>query len=150
MCRDLFGENVDPSALLESLANDSVLGTIQAGPISNPAISAQTSPNLGAYFSYKGNGKFVGPISTFTGATITVNSNPAASFSAGYPGPSSLGFDPSTSHAITVIHELGHAANFTYGSGASVIANDGPTGVGAQLSRINTILVANNCFGGPR
>ena len=92
-------------------------------------------------------------ISTFTGANITVNTNSDSPFFGSWPagglfGPLAAAYTAATLNAATILHELGHAANFAFGPGSSAIADDGhdlPSG--NAISSLNTNIVLINCFG---
>jgi hypothetical protein len=139
-CRDLFADNVDPTALLQNLAAGGGLGNIQVDDLTEPTVSAQTSPILPANYS---NQSSMG--TTFAGANITVNSSPLAPFSFGFGTTASYGLDDTSRQAVTLLHELGHAANFIYGQGASTIANN-EEGNQRFMSQVNSFVVAKNCF----
>ena len=56
---------------------------------------------------------------------------------------------PRLGHPPSVIHELGHAANYLYGSNTSAIRDDNEnTAFGQLLSRMNRQWVLDDCFGG--
>jgi len=56
------------------------------------------------------------------------------------------GYDQADLQAITVIHELGHAANYTYGQNSAAIFTDGSdTTIGQVVSVGNSLRVMQNC-----
>jgi len=152
-CRNLFASNVDPGTLLQNLAaGDAGVGVIQVADLGGPVMAggvgsvtaADTQGILGSKTVAGPNGTTVRQ-STFTGATITINNNPQAPFTTGFGNFLSYLGAPSfeTMTAITIIHELGHAADLIYGPNASAIADD----QGSSLRSIgNTINVLLNCF----
>src|SRR5262245_29236714 len=73
------------------------------------------------------NGEVTGALTGLLGgkpntSIIRININPSAPFVAGY-GMGGFPSDDNTNRAITLIHELGHAANFIFGPGSSDISN---------------------------
>jgi hypothetical protein len=146
-CRDLFGSNVDPGKLLASIAaGNAGLGSITRGDLGAPSngtvTAADTTGILGSKTVTLPNGNTVKQ-STFTGANIVLNSNAAAPFQSGYRDYLGVGASDSVYRAVTLIHELGHAAAIIYGASASQILDDQNNG--AQ-SRANSQLVYDNCF----
>jgi RHS repeat-associated protein len=137
-CQSLFDPSrVDPAFLLTALFSGSNLGSISFADLGGPDSSgninnATTTGILGTRTVTLPSGNTVVQ-STFTGANIVFNSNPASLFSTG----------TDRRGAITLIHELGHAANIIFGPGSSVIADDAgnPT-----LSRQNSQSIRNLCF----
>ena len=81
--------------------------------------------------------------SAFIGATITINSNARAPFQNGFHDYLGVGASDATYRALTIIHELGHAASVIYGSDASRILDDQNN---STQSRANSQLVYDNCF----
>jgi hypothetical protein len=149
-CSDLFGENVDPTWLLNSLSGGlSRLGNIEIRNVTNPNRNAETTGLLGPpTYNLQRDGTFRAVSTGIQGARITINSNPQASFNAGYQNPNGsqrFGVSDDINRAITLIHELGHAANFIYGEGSSRIMqnDDTPTGI---VSLINSLRVYRACF----
>lgn len=154
LCRNLFGANVNPSALLQSLYIGLGPGAIfsgELGGIQNDGtiLAAVTEPIMGTISSTAApatgtQGAFIsyGPV----GATISVNSNPAAPFTAGWATTVFGGYSNATVNAATIIHELGHAANLINGAGSSVLPNDGPEIPNGPSISQNTQLVLDKCF----
>src|SRR3984893_12448090 len=141
-CRDLFGSNVDPSKLLGNLAaGNAGLGTITRGDLGAPSSGSVTAANttgiLGSRTVSRPDGTTFQQ-STFTGANIVLNSNAAAPFQSGYRDYLGVGASDSTYRAITLIHELGHAAGIIYGANASKILDDQDN---SAQSRANSKLV---------
>jgi RHS repeat-associated protein len=127
-CAKLFGI-ADPSSLLSDLIqNYTTIGPIKTSPNAPPGavISATTTPRV-----------TVTPNGTFEGADIKIN-DVAGAFVTG----------TLTDQAVTLLHELGHAVNDTYGSDTSQIVNDGTYlgAAGIKASQDNTALVLQNCF----
>jgi hypothetical protein len=81
--------------------------------------------------------------STFTGANIVINNNAAAPFQSGYHDYLGVGASDTVYRAITLIHELGHAAAIINGATASRILDDQNN---SAQSRANSQLVYDNCF----
>jgi RHS repeat-associated protein len=143
-CASLFGNGVNPVALLTALASgrgisNANLGvTAIAGGIQVDVAVTQAIPS-----SAGAGGTGLG------GASITVNNNPSSPFNAGWTGATLFGAPLSPAYsdlelnATTIIHELGHAANFIYGAGASAILNDAGN---PFLSKLNTNFVLKHCF----
>ncbi len=88
-----------------------------------------------------------GEAASITGVNITINGNAASPFVAGYPSNPYGPYGNDVGQAVTILHELGHAANALYGAGSSAILDDQTNGA---MSQINSILVLNDCFGGPK
>jgi hypothetical protein len=85
--------------------------------------------------------------SIWVGASITINSNPAGGFLQQTTFSSLGGYSNATLQAITVLHELGHAASIIGspgGVGPDFPEVPGPQGV--QDSMNNTQLIASSCF----
>jgi RHS repeat-associated protein len=135
-CASLFNlpPDTNPADLLNRLYGGQ-LGSIGYGNLGGPNQSgnvsnAQTTGILGS-----------GRVSVFVGANIRINSNPAAPFNRGYGGR--FGLDDATNRAITLIHELGHAAQFIYGTDSTRIVDDQNN---PSASQTNSQLVRENCF----
>jgi len=80
---------------------------------------------------------------------IGINSNPESAFIGGYP--TGIGLLPSDAQnrAVTLIHELGHAANVLYGPfGGAVSELDTPTTnpMFAYINRLNSARIRRRCF----
>jgi RHS repeat-associated protein len=155
-CRGLFNQEVDPSLLLQQLAaGDTTLGWIGTGDLGGVAsgslLAANTTPILGSTTAQNENGNTIVQ-SAFVGANITINSNASAPFSGTWPAYGQLSaYSQSQLDASTILHELGHSANFIFGPGSSALLDDGPDVTGGTfLSHVNTTLVLNDCFGGPQ
>ena len=130
--------------MLNALNEGGSLGGISFGDLGAPdgngsVRAAETTGILGSITLPSGTRQ-----SVFTGANIVINTNPQASFIAGY-GSTALSSSNIVNRAITLIHELGHAANIIYGAGSSKIQDDqnDPTG---KTSKDNSKLVKKNCF----
>jgi hypothetical protein len=83
-----------------------------------------------------------------TGVTLRINSNPAAPFQAGFENATGgsafrASLSRTMNNAITLIHELGHAAVKLHGNKASQIVNDRNNEV---TSNANSRLVFESCF----
>ncbi|MGJ5816393.1 hypothetical protein [Paludibaculum fermentans] len=147
-CKALFSGVHNPADVLQGLlVGNSAFGKIDwrdlDGPSNGSVSAAVTVPILGRSES---------GTSIFTGAVISINQNLQALWANGYPDLFDIehGDSPSTQNiyrAITLIHELGHLFNYTFGAGSSQIVMDGvdqdPT---STLSRNNTRLVYETCF----
>lgn len=159
-CRALFTDSVDPVWLLNELSSGlSTLGSISVGNLdANKAASTSLVPNPPTYY-FNPDGTLQAVNNGFANAvSIVVNSNPQSAFNAGYPsitanegipdayfGPR-YGASDDINRAITVIHELGHAANYLFGAGSSrILYDDTPTGV---VSELNSLTVYRACFEG--
>ena len=81
--------------------------------------------------------------SAWVGANITINNNAQAPGQVGYRDYLGVGASDPVYRAITLIHELGHAASIIYGTDALRVLWDenNPT-----QSRANSQLVYDNCF----
>jgi hypothetical protein len=148
-CASLFGNGVNPVALLTALASGkSSLGTISNADLGrahkNDMTAAITTGILGP-----------GGPTNFSGANITINNNPSSPFNAGWAGVTLFGppalstnYSDADLNAATIIHELGHVANDIYGPGSSAILWDQSSSVQASsgLSKINTLFVLKHCF----
>jgi len=75
--------------------------------------------------------------------TITINTNGAGSFHAGYK--MRFGLTDSENRALTIIHELAHAAVYIFGKNASSIIDDTSDAV---KSLANSQKVYEKCFRG--
>jgi len=149
-CRNLFGSDVDPSSLLANLANG---GSVTFRDLGANGPNAVTSPVYGSETIARPDGTSFQRNTGVVGATITINSNAAAPYQSGYGDR--FGANDAINRAITLIHELGHAANLIYGGGfgpsadgSPAILNDAnPDGTSRRLvSRINSTRVHQACF----
>lgn len=127
-CRDLFSKDVDPVKLLQELASSGKIKyDFSANPRNaNPGHNAET---------------------VMTGAhagDIRFSPNPETKFNSGDPSWGTWGLSVAMNRAITLIHELGHAANAIKGPGSSRIRNDGYADT--QASENNSERVYNACF----
>jgi hypothetical protein len=142
-CRNLFSEDVDPINLLNELASgNSSLGKIDMGNIGSN-LNAQTGLALGSRIVTKADGTTIRQSLGYLPNTahITLNTNIAAqTITRGRFGLTDI-----QNKALTLIHELGHAANNIYGSNSSRIMEDNATDK-AILSRMNSYWVLNACF----
>lgn len=147
-CTDLFRvpASIGDAASLLSLLYDGNqgLGYIaysDLGGINNQGniVNAQTTGILGSITLPNGIRQ-----STFTGATIIININADSQFIRGYNvnGQQRFGVDDMINRAITLLHELGHAAAIISGFSSS-IANDQND---SQASAANSQLVFDKCF----
>jgi RHS repeat-associated protein len=151
-CRGLFSKYVNPVELLGTLhRGDTYRGSIRRGDLGVGVTSGGTTitpaadtTGISASRMFVGRGH-VGHLAVrqayWIGANITLNSNAASPYQGGYRGR--YGVDDATNRAITLIHELGHAAALIYGDDASRIVDDisNPT-----RSEANSRLVYENCF----
>jgi RHS repeat-associated protein len=151
-CAGLFGSTLNPSAILEQLAAGSAIGSIGTADLggSQNGSQIQAETTGGAYDLDDSSGSGVGLNGmSFSSVNITINSNPDSEFG-GAPmsnfGGAKAALDAGDADAETIIHELGHAVAMLFGQGASAILQDGDNNA---LSRINTAMVVNACFGGP-
>jgi RHS repeat-associated protein len=147
-CRKLFGSNIDPITLLGQLAaGNAGVGSITRGDlgglVNGNVENARTTGILGARVVTRPDGTTFRQ-STFTGANIVLNNNPASPYMSGYNNR--FGANDAVNRAITLIHELGHAAVIIYGTNASRIVDDqnDPT-----KSSDNSRLVFDECFRQP-
>ena len=156
-CRDLFAKGVDPVGLLNQLEKGgNITPANLGGAASNGSVrNAETNGVLGTRLVSRvgDNGVTLTRQSAWVGANITVNNNSAAPFQNGYAGR--YGASDAVNRAITIIHELGHAANFIYGNSYSgdaasaINQNDGDNTPTANAnSRDNSQRVFDNCFSG--
>ena len=149
-CRNLFSSLINPITLLNNLASGNAgIGSIRFADLRPPqggtVTAAETTPILGSRTVTRPDGTTFRQ-SMIRGATITINSNPAAPFQAGYGGR--FGVSEEVNRAITLIHELGHAANLIYGANSSGITNDPPGLLGGIASRLNSERIFKDCFEG--
>jgi RHS repeat-associated protein len=149
-CSKFIGGNgpVDPSTLLGLLAAGSPgYGNISVGPLNSAQIVGQDS---NAFVVATTAGAKPSVYTTNSAALITINSSPSSPFNSseggGFdPGPGP--FDRTTLNAETILHELGHAINFIFGSGTSGVFNDGSSVPGGLLlSFVNKVNVFENCI----
>jgi RHS repeat-associated protein len=148
-CKGLFDTSkFNPQNLLVALSEDNLgsipgiapgtLGSISFEPLTDsngdpiPGTSALTTQMLGR----NANGQ-----STFLGVAIYINSDPNAPWTRGFNDAITNNQD--IRRAVTLIHELGHAADYLFGTGASQIGDDLDD---AKKSRENSKLVYDNCF----
>ena len=115
-CRALFNPNVDPIGLLSRLeAGDRSTGSLSFGPMIDPTTGrvlmarAYTIPALGAVQVTLGGNTFW-QSTGMNAARIVMSTNP--------PGPR-WGLSPIEDAVLSLVHELGHAANFINNVGAS-------------------------------
>jgi hypothetical protein len=147
-CRNLFGDKVDPRDLLIDLyTGQHNAGLISFGDLGSTGTAAQTEmrtmnsiPLQGKEGTYRR--------SIRAGANITINSNENGSYRAGY-ARRELGANVSdrVRRAITLLHELGHAASDLYGeAGSQIVPDDVSVKDRARISRENSQRVYDNCF----
>ncbi len=154
-CRDIFASDVDPIKLLEDFEKGTI-GNITFGTLtSRPGFTtrATTVPALGPgipLFTDTGmpvfqNGKQLKQSVGFTNVNITLNTI------LGSPGGERYGLNTLQDRVVTLIHELGHAANFIRNNfanakaSASAILDDDPKR--PEVSINNSDFVWANCFG---
>jgi hypothetical protein len=144
-CRNLFDAETDPTQLLEKLITvDPATGTLTFGQIVD---SAGNSLNARAYTTAVLGPPLLRPglpsISTGLSAVGIVLTN----------GPVNprFGLNEIQDRALTLIHELGHAANYLRnkngeprGTASGVLADD--PGKGAWVSQFNSDMVWMKCF----
>jgi RHS repeat-associated protein len=143
-CAGLFANNVNPTDLLQNLISGGwdggSFGSLGYADLGGPYVDPSDNR------TYEKQGQTTGPDNPDSGtpgqAIITINSNPAAQFTTGFGGY--RGYDDDTWRAAAIIHELGHAANFVFGMGASAIIDDRGSSMKSNL--INNSLVLNDCF----
>ena len=135
-CANLFGQGKDRNGnrvtagqVLFDLFNGLTYGSVSVGDISSASgttTSATTTPGVINYGGgYMQNAAYI-QFNDLAGVFVTGNA---------------------IDQAIAVLHELGHAMNDIFGTGTSVIQQDGksvPNGV--QLSMDNTSLIETTCF----
>jgi RHS repeat-associated protein len=149
-CRDLFA-GVNPIQLLTSLIgsghfNFANLGNNNANAVTSPVFGYETVPRADESGGTRLNN--IGPV----GANITINTSPSSQFQSGYNNR--FGVSDAVNRAITIIHELGHAANIIKnggfspapGSGSRILNDAGGTPLRNSISRGNSSLVRNACF----
>jgi RHS repeat-associated protein len=153
-CAELFGglpQDTSPSALLTSLLGPLMgapntmgsFGFADLGPSAPGGVtSARMIPILGSRTETRPDGT-TQTISTFVGANIFINVNPASPFVSprGYDGR--YGASNEINRAITVIHELGHVVALLYGSHSTQIVEDRDD---ATKSAQNSQLIYDQCF----
>lgn len=145
-CRALFGENVDPRKLLLELVEK---GNIRRGDLGaatdkdgkKTTVNAETIPTFRYEEFTKADGSTGLRNLGANGAIITLNNNATSQFQSGYNNR--YGKSDAQNRIITLIHELGHAAEFKYGAGASKILNDASN---ASVSKSNSDKVKNKCL----
>jgi RHS repeat-associated protein len=142
--QSLFRSDVDPTYLLNQLVNGTLgsiaigdLGGVSGGGVFAGVTTAIDEPYVNAGI----------PTASITGANVTISGNAASPFFSGYPSNPYGPYGNDVGQAVTIIHELGHVANDLYGAGASALLGDQDN---PALSAINSILVINGCFGGPK
>jgi hypothetical protein len=143
-CRDLFDANTDPTALLEKLlVNDEATGSLTFGKMTDgeghllKGVRATTSPVTGPPISQNGH-----LVTSGASNVSIVLSNDSLS--------PRFGLNELQDRALTLLHELGHAANFRRNIGsaestASKIQKDN-NGSLADVSLQNSYLVYESCF----
>jgi hypothetical protein len=135
-CRKLFGSKVDPVQLLTDLSNG-VGGSIVIGN-AQPDAAAQTEQVNNIRMITNPNG-------TQTQQKLPdtiLMTFPANSY---LFGASLNGWSAQQNLAASIIHELGHAANYIYGNGASsILQGDAHNFLMSQ--KINQLMVLSNCF----
>ncbi len=152
-CRNLFGKDTDPTALLQSLyaAVGPTLGAIELDDLgaynvrrddrgkitSRRGVGGLTTGITGSIINKNGI-----KVSIFTGAHIQINSNENGPFVEGYYDYLNVGASDRTYRAITIIHELGHALYTLFGSNASPIVPDAD----GQVNKDNSQRVYDACF----
>jgi hypothetical protein len=143
-CKSLF-QGIDPIRLLRNIAvGKAGLGTLtqEYFPAANP--NAVTR-NHGSRVVTLADGRTVRQSVQLHVGNIVINSNPIAAYQSGYGNR--YGVDDAVNRAITLIHELGHAANSIFGEGTSRIQYDGDDKPdSARISAANSRLVYDNCF----
>jgi RHS repeat-associated protein len=148
LCKKLFGANADPIALLQSLYNGTGPGAIFTGPMGGASKGNQTVADTQGILGLpitSADGTLIS--AGFVGAVISINSDPAAQFTAGWGNTRFSGNTNAVMNAVIIIHELGHAAELIPGAGGSSIVSDGPDiPNGVQISEQNTQKVLDNCF----
>lgn len=148
-CRRLFPGDADPEGLLAILARgDTTFGSIRRGDLGAPqgglVPAAVTRGITGTrLFLPSRVGATLIRQSAWVGANITINNNAQAPGQVGYRDYLGVGASDPVYRAITLIHELGHAASIIYGTDALRVLWDenNPT-----QSRANSQLVYDNCF----
>jgi hypothetical protein len=142
-CRDLFISGVDPIKLLDELASgNSSRGIIDMANL-GPDVNAATNLMLGSRIVTGPDGKTFRQSTGYQPNTahITLNTNIGVqAVTSGRFGLSDL-----QNKALTLIHELGHAANKIFGAGSSIIMEDNAQDK-AILSQMNAYWVLNDCF----
>lgn len=83
-------------------------------------------------------------ISTWAGATITINSNPSGPWRSGFGN--FLGVNDEINRAVNLIHELGHVARLLYGNTGSQIEFDTDIPDAERINKGNSQRVLDNCF----
>lgn len=132
-CRALFRKDIDPMTLLDKLEKDgSRAGGIKFADLGGE-VNAQTDNRKTL------EGKKV--VSNNT--RIIINTSSKAGFAGSYFGR--FGQSDDVNRAITLIHELEHAAVFLYGKGAARIFQNDNAGSGI-VSNLNSRMVDSACF----
>lgn len=126
-CRKLFGDNVDPVKLLNNLVAEGKIkwDFSSSSRTNDPALNAVTVMN--------------GP----SAGNILINPNPNTQFNSGDPSWGNWSRSVAQNRAMTLIHELAHAARALYGNSASKIVDDGNS---IPTSMANHRLVYEFCF----
>jgi len=153
-CRELFGKNVDPIQLFNTLlAGGTPLGSVTSSDLGGPQKLADGTTTVNAAVTtplYKYDIGTRADGSTFkinngttNGATLTINSNADAPFQAGFKDV--FGLSDFDSQVLTVIHELGHAAVYANNNDpkASKIKDDVDK---PGVSKSNSDKVKSKCF----
>jgi hypothetical protein len=157
----LFGRRaaksgIDPAALLVDLINK---GQIRFADLGNINANAQTTPAYGYETRIGQDGNTITVNTGISGLdAITFNTNASSNFQSGYLdrfGNQRFGVDDLTNRAITIIHELGHAANIIYNrsfspepnSGSNILFDSAGNPISQAISLGNSSQVKNACFG---
>jgi RHS repeat-associated protein len=150
-CRAIFKGGIDPAALLVDLINK---GQIRFADLGNINANAQTTPAFGYETRTGQDGNTITVNTGVSGLdAITFNTNASSNFQSGYLAR--FGVDDLTNRAITIIHELGHAANIIYNrsfspepnSGSNILFDSAGNPISQAISLGNSSQVKNACFG---
>lgn len=152
-CQSIFNlpSGITPAELLAGLSSGGPLGSISFGdlgaPDANGSVTAAATNQIGHQTVTLPNGTTVVQALAMNIGNIVINTNAQAPFIAGY-GTQALSQNDQVNRAITLIHELGHAANFIYGPDASLInqSDTGPDAQSRRTNRANSRLVYERCF----
>ena len=134
---------IDPVKLLDDLASGTAgIGSIRTGNLSPASINDQTTGILGSRSRTNAQGRQI-RTKHLHRRQYHNQQQLSGGFQAGYGGR--FGATDAINRAITVIHELGHAANIIFRHHSSGIMNDEGS-LGSIASDMNSERVFKDCF----
>ena len=142
---DLPPDTNPADLLLELYGGQSQRGSIELRYMTDPNDNAVASQRLTSLPYITANWQVIqrSEWAPNTGV-IAININPQSAFNSGYGNRLQI----EVNRAITVIHELGHAANFIFGPFSSRISqvDGGSNPILRNISRLNSLRVRDACF----